>query len=132
MADEDANETNMDTTNKTLIKPSHVPVSSYAGGLVLEPKVGYYDRFILLLDFNSLYPSIIQEYNICFTTISRPPMDVDMDDYLNSLKMPSPDEKPGILPLEIKKLVDSRSQVKALMKDKNISTDLRMQVSDTD
>jgi len=59
-------------------------------------------------------------------------MDVDMDDYLNSLKMPSPDEKPGILPLEIKKLVDSRSQVKALMKDKNISTDLRMQVNDTD
>lgn len=43
--------------------------------------------------------------------------------------MPSADEKPGILPLAIRKFVDSRRQTKQPMADKNLSVDLRMQVS---
>ena len=38
---------------------------------MLEPKADLYEDFVLVLDFNSLYPSIIQEYNLCYTTVKR-------------------------------------------------------------
>ena len=103
---------------------------AYAGGLVLEPKKGFYDKFILLMDFNSLYPSIIQEYNICFTTVSRekPPekvSDNENGDYIPDL--PPSNCAAGILPSEIKKLVERRREVKKLLKDANLPEEKRMQ-----
>ncbi|KAK6035303.1 hypothetical protein COOONC_27191 [Cooperia oncophora] len=88
--------------------------AQYSGGLVLEPKKGLYDTLILLLDFNSLYPSIIQEYNICFTTVPH----VKDGDELP--EVPSSSLSEGILPCEIRGLVERRRQVKKLMKEESL------------
>ena len=102
---------------------------SYAGGLVLEPKKGFYDKYILLLDFNSLYPSIIQEYNICFTTVDRKKMEKTPDGEMVLPALPDSSIQTGILPAQIKKLVDSRRDVKKMLKsDKSLSEAQRAQL----
>ncbi|KRX85183.1 DNA polymerase alpha catalytic subunit [Trichinella sp. T6] len=101
--------------------------ASYAGGLVLDPKKGLYDRIVLLLDFNSLYPSIIQEFNICFTTVDLSPFTDPIKGSDEALpEIPDPEKAAGILPKEIKRLVESRRQLKSLMKP-GISPDLFQQ-----
>ncbi|XP_070462349.1 DNA polymerase alpha catalytic subunit isoform X4 [Equus przewalskii] len=105
--------------------------AAYAGGLVLDPKVGFYDKFILLLDFNSLYPSIIQEFNICFTTVQRVASEaqrVTEDGEQEQIpELPDPSLEMGILPREIRKLVERRKQVKQLMKQQDLNPDLVLQ-----
>ncbi|XP_008578186.1 PREDICTED: DNA polymerase alpha catalytic subunit, partial [Galeopterus variegatus] len=105
--------------------------AAYAGGLVLDPKVGFYDKFILLLDFNSLYPSIIQEFNICFTTVQRVASEaqkVREDGEQEQIpELPDPSLEMGILPREIRKLVERRKQVKQLMKQQDLNPDLILQ-----
>ncbi|ELW48287.1 DNA polymerase alpha catalytic subunit [Tupaia chinensis] len=105
--------------------------AAYAGGLVLDPKVGFYDKFILLLDFNSLYPSIIQEFNICFTTVQRVSSEaqkVTEDGEQEQIpELPDPSLEMGILPREIRKLVERRKQVKQLMKQQDLNPDLVLQ-----
>jgi len=41
----------------------------YEGATVIEPKKGYYSEPVATLDFSSLYPSIMQAHNLCYTTL---------------------------------------------------------------
>mmetsp|Transcript_65722 Transcript_65722/g.182985 ORF Transcript_65722/g.182985 Transcript_65722/m.182985 type:complete len:1468 (+) Transcript_65722:111-4514(+) len=95
--------------------------AAYSGGLVLEPKAGLYDDFVMMLDFNSLYPSIIQEHNICFTTVERPdesqvPTCKNEADLLAHTRLPDGMVEEGVLPQVLRRLVESRRTVKAAMK----------------
>jgi DNA polymerase alpha subunit A len=110
--------------------------AGYAGGMVFAPKKGLYDHFVVLLDFNSLYPSIIREYNICFTTVERnleaskttasSSVDNfhDEDDAEQMLlradqevpALPSASSAEGVLPQVMKRLLESRKQVKQQLK----------------
>jgi DNA polymerase alpha subunit A len=94
----------------------------FKGGLVFEPEKGLYDKFILVMDFNSLYPSIIQEFNICFTTVERGHL-IEEDERVP--EVPEDTANKGILPRLIRTLVSRRREVKKLMKDKNATEEQR-------
>ena len=106
--------------------------AAYMGGLVLEPKAGLYDKLVLLLDFNSLYPSIIREYNICFTTVER--LDAEAAQQAESPEAVIPAHPPrgledGVLPRVIARLVNSRRAVKQMLKsEKNESVKLNLDI----
>ena len=107
------------------------PVSSkkakYQGGLVFEPEKGLHKNYVLVMDFNSLYPSIIQEFNICFTTVERNVEDID-----ELPNVPPSDMSQGVLPRLLSTLVERRREVKKLMKTetdphKRVQCDIRQQ-----
>jgi len=78
---------------------------AFCGGRVLDPAKGLYSGIVLLLDFNSLYPSIIQEYGICFTT-----------NVSENGDMVNPQHKSDILPMIMRRLLKTRNAVKSRMK----------------
>ncbi|TMW55420.1 hypothetical protein Poli38472_013311 [Pythium oligandrum] len=99
--------------------------AGYEGATVIEPKKAYYTVPIATLDFASLYPSIMQAYNLCFSTLVAPG-DVGKlakSDYTTS---PSGDvfvteqRKKGILPMILEELLSARKQAK---RDMNAATD---------
>ncbi|CAE8699013.1 unnamed protein product, partial [Polarella glacialis] len=105
--------------------------AQYSGGLVLEPKAGLYDDFVIMLDFNSLYPSIIQEHNICFTTVERPNENdiakiANEAELLAQTQLPDGTTEEGTLPQVLRRLVESRKTVKMAMKSERDPKKLQM------
>ncbi|KAG5673797.1 hypothetical protein PVAND_003814 [Polypedilum vanderplanki] len=119
--DEEEGENAHDTTTQVAGTAAGKKKAAYTGGLVLDPIKGFYESFILLMDFNSLYPSIIQEYNICYTTIAPPNDPNDLP------TIPDSSVEQGILPRQIRRLVESRRDVKSLMTKPNVTPELKMQ-----
>ncbi len=121
--------------------PKHNNVFT-AGGLVRKPIAGHYKWPLGTLDYTSLYPSIMQAYNICYSTVEslawarqnlRPPTDADGGDYW----IPeSPDGgitqpdfcfvkkhiREGVLPELLTTLLNQRVMVKNMMKKVNKET----------
>lgn len=92
---------------------------SYQGAIVLDPKIGLHDN-VISLDFNSLYPNIIIDSNICYTTL------IDRSKrHLEEAEMISTPEGDfyfskaykGMIPSVCKQLIDRRKEVKQQMKE---------------
>jgi DNA polymerase alpha subunit A len=82
---------------------------AYSGGLVLDPVPGLYTDIVLCLDFMSLYPSLIREYNLCFTTVN----DVNGDEIPD---LPGSNAAEGVLPRVMAGLFEQRKAIKNVMK----------------
>ncbi len=86
------------------------------GGFVMEPKVGLHtDGCILVLDFKSLYPSIIRTYNICPTTLLKGESGVEFNESPSGDRFVKRKIKEGVVPYILEKLIDQRTEVKKEM-----------------
>jgi DNA polymerase delta subunit 1 len=92
----------------------------YQGADVLDPVAGFYDDYVVTLDFASLYPSIMIAHNLCFTTqiTESEASKMNIEDFT---KTPAghyfvkAHVKKGILPMILEVLLKARGDVKKLM-----------------
>lgn len=92
----------------------------YEGATVIEPTRGYYDVPIATLDFASLYPSIIQAHNLCYTTlVSKKAVEAfnlkKDDDYIvtpNGDLFVTAKQRKGLLAQILEELLSARKQAK--------------------
>jgi DNA polymerase delta subunit 1 len=92
----------------------------YEGATVIEPTRGYYDVPVATLDFASLYPSIIQAHNLCYTTLLKKEVVEKLnlkkdDDYIitpNGDMFATAKLRKGLLTQILEELLGARKQAK--------------------
>ncbi len=93
--------------------------SSISGAIVFEPNIGRHST-TLVLDFQSLYPTILVNKNLCFTTALER-CEIDSFDNVNEIDTPVgkfyfSNQREGILPKICKYLLSKRKEIKTKMK----------------
>lgn len=96
--------------------------ATYEGATVLEPIKKYYQEPIATLDFASLYPSIMQAYNLCYSTLVNPSDVSKLDPSMykkseNGHVFVHSSVKKGILPTILAELLSARKRAKKDMKN---------------
>jgi DNA polymerase II len=86
-------------------------VASDRGGLVFEPLQGVYSN-VAILDFMSMYPSIIVEYNISAETVGTQEEDAFHIPEMGIKISP----KEGLIPATLRPMVDKRIKIKRRLK----------------
>jgi len=86
------------------------------GGAVLMPEKGLVED-VVILDYKSLYPTIMMAHNLCYSTvISEPQPGVEVIQAPSGGQFVSPKVSPGIVPAVLRELLDQRTETKRLMK----------------
>ncbi|GAA5977284.1 hypothetical protein JCM5350_002416 [Sporobolomyces pararoseus] len=97
----------------------------YEGATVLEPEAGYYDVPIATLDFASLYPSIMQAHNLCYTTLldAKIAQALQLKEGVDYVRTPNNDlfvkahRRKGLLPTILEDLLSARKRARAELKN---------------
>ena len=87
-------------------------VEQIEGGYVHSLQPGMYE-WVISLDFRAMYPSLIIENNICFTTVSG----AGTIESPTGAKFLSSDAKKGLLPAILASLMRDRQEVRAKMRE---------------
>ena len=93
------------------------PYQSYAGAIVLEPKPGLHEN-IAVLDFRSMYPSIMMKFNVSPDTYVEPEAEARLEDVYTApevghkfLKKPD-----GFYREALKRLLEARAEISRRLK----------------